>query len=578
MIVDALYIALGYKPDDKSLKQAEQVLDGVQKGIMKRAAAIGAALAPAAALKAIELLTNAYAAQAIAARDAANAANMDVESLSALGYAAEQAGLRIEDVGGAIGSLRDKIKGATEGSVELTIDFNRIGVSAWRLKKMKPEERLLALADAAQRIKDPMSRAGQALTRLVDPKLLPFLRQGREGIAKMQAEARRLGLVITPEQVKNAEEFSGAQNAIAARFRALKGAVAKELLPILTPLLKRFVELLDKRRIGTLKDAAQFGKDLGTQLASIYATMSKGYTTLEKTVEAFGGLESIFGLMFATLLAITGARGLVALLSMTKALTLANAKAAVASAAAFAPYILAAAAIFLVIGAIDELVGWMEGEETMFTDIFGPATAESMDDIQKMLFGILGVLGLVAAALGFALLGPLIAVGAAVGALIIYWDDLGAAFEAFFDTAISWWGEFSNDVVESVKYVADSIKDAFFGAIDAITERFAALLSWLATQADRVLAPYNAVMGAATRAGARVGGAISSLVGSSSPATAAATRAGSFGSSRTVTQDNEVIINVNGSGLSEAQLRSGVTGGVDDGLRQVQQAYEDGEI
>ena len=45
MIVDALYIALGYKPDDKSLKQAEQVLDGVQKGIMKRAAAIGAALA-----------------------------------------------------------------------------------------------------------------------------------------------------------------------------------------------------------------------------------------------------------------------------------------------------------------------------------------------------------------------------------------------------------------------------------------------------------------------------------------------------------------------------------------------------
>ena len=163
---------------------------------------------------------------------------MDVESLSALGYAAEQAGLRIEDVGGAIGSLRDKIKGATEGSVELTIDFNRIGVSAWRLKKMKPEERLLALADAAQRIKDPMSRAGQALTRLVDPKLLPFLRQGREGIAKMQAEARRLGLVITPEQVKNAEEFSGAQNAIAARFRALKSAVAKELLPILTPLLK----------------------------------------------------------------------------------------------------------------------------------------------------------------------------------------------------------------------------------------------------------------------------------------------------------------------------------------------------
>jgi hypothetical protein len=201
-----------------------------------------------------------------------------------------------------------------------------------------------------------------------------------------------------------------------------------------------------------------------------------------------------------------------------------------------------------------------------------------MADIQKILCGILGVLGLVAAAIGFALLGPLIAVGAAVGALILYWDDLGAAFESFFDMAISWWGEFSSDVVESVKYVADSIKDAFFGAIDAITQRFEALLGWLSRQADRVLAPYNAVMGAASRAGARVGGAISSLVGTSTPASAAATRAGAFGSSRSVTQDNEVIINVNGSGLSEAQLRSGVTGGVDDGLRQVQQAYEDGEI
>ena len=93
-----------------------------------------------------------------------------------------------------------------------------------------------------------------------------------------------------------------------------------------------------------------------------------------------------------------------------------------------------------------------------------------------------------------------------------------------------------------------------------------------------MLAPYNAVMGAANRAGARVGGAISSLVGTSTPASAAATRAGAFGSSRITNQDNEVIINVNGSGLSEAQLRSGVTGGVDDGLRQVQQAYEDGEI
>lgn len=579
MIVDALYIALGYKPDAKSLKSAEQALETVQSSIMKRAAAIGAALAPAAALKAIESLTNAYAQTVIQARDLAAAANTDVQTISSLGFAAEQAGLRVEDVGSALGSLRDKIKGATEGSADLIIDFNRIGVSAWNLRRMKPEERLLAIADAASKITDPTSRAGLALTRLVDPKLLPFLQQGREGIQKMQREAARMGLVITPDQVKQAEAFGGAQRALFSRVKALSTIFARELLPVLTPLIKRFTQLLDERKIGTVEDFARWAKDLAVEIADLYATMEKGYRTLEKTVEAFGGLSSVMGVIAAAVASIIGVNGLVKLLSMTKALTIANLKAAAASAAAFAPYILGAAAIFLVIAAIDELVGWMEGEDTMFTDLFGKATPEAIEDVQKMLFGVLGALGLVAAALGFAFLGPLVAVGAAVAALILYWDELGAMFESFFDQAIAWWDNFTNDMSESVRYVGEQIEKFFTSAVDSIRQAFVDLFTWLNAQADKVLAPYNAVMGAARSAGQRAGGAVASLFGSgASPTAAAAQRAVLTGGARNVNQNNEITIEVNAAGLSEQQAQRSVRGGVEDGLREIQQAYADGEI
>ena len=71
-------------------------------------------------------------------------------------------------------------------------------------------------------------------------KLIPFLRQGKKGIEELMQEADKLNLVIGPDGVEKSVEYRDAMVRLRAIFTGLRNAIAMDLLPAITNMVKRF--------------------------------------------------------------------------------------------------------------------------------------------------------------------------------------------------------------------------------------------------------------------------------------------------------------------------------------------------
>ena len=86
-----------------------------------------------------------------------------VESLSALGFAAEQSGSNLETVEKAIRKMQQNILDANIGLKTATDVFAMLGVSAESFAGLKPEEQFRLMADRLSKIEDPSKRAAIAM-------------------------------------------------------------------------------------------------------------------------------------------------------------------------------------------------------------------------------------------------------------------------------------------------------------------------------------------------------------------------------------------------------------------------------
>ena len=78
--------------------------------------------------------------------------------------------------------------------------------------------------------------------------MIPFLNEGRGGLARLHAEAAKLGLVFNADQVKTADEFGDALDRAAAAARGTATAIGLQLAPAATSFLKTLGELIELER------------------------------------------------------------------------------------------------------------------------------------------------------------------------------------------------------------------------------------------------------------------------------------------------------------------------------------------
>ncbi len=168
---------------------------------------------------------------------------VSVEALSALLYASELSDVSAESLTKALKFLSTamfdaKVKGG-EGSAAL----KAFGVSALDAQgQIRPTEQvLLDLAGKFAAMPDSAEKAALAV-KLVGKNgwdMIPMLNQGRDGLTEMMEEAKRLGLVMSADAARAAEEFNDNMKRLHAVNEGVQRQIGSALLPILADLTEQ---------------------------------------------------------------------------------------------------------------------------------------------------------------------------------------------------------------------------------------------------------------------------------------------------------------------------------------------------
>lgn len=171
----------------------------------------------------------------------AQKAGTTVETFSALSHAAKMADLDNQQLILGLKSLSQNMVEAQQKTGGGAAVFQQLGVAAVdSANKLKPTEQvLLELADVFAKSADGAAKADAAVRLFgrAGLDLIPFLNQGKAGIAELMAEAQRLGVTLSKEDAEAANRFNDELKKMETVSRGLSLQLGKELVPVFTQLL-----------------------------------------------------------------------------------------------------------------------------------------------------------------------------------------------------------------------------------------------------------------------------------------------------------------------------------------------------
>lgn len=194
--------------------------------------------------------------------DLSDATGVSTTALQQFAYVGVSAGLSMDEIGRSVGTLSERLAGGDESALSAV---KRLGLSIDGLLKAGPEEAFIQIGEAVGRMEDPMQRnavAADLFGGKLSKQLIPMLGDLRQAMNDVPKEA-----LISPEQMKNADEFGNKIDQLAIR---LKAWAATKIFPV-RPLELQMPEgssLLQKAQI--LRDLGWAEKDnwAATQLAA----------------------------------------------------------------------------------------------------------------------------------------------------------------------------------------------------------------------------------------------------------------------------------------------------------------------
>lgn len=170
--------------------------------------------------------------------DASRRTGASVEELAKLKFAAEQSGASFGDVSAGLRVLAKNMEAAADGSAKQTAAFRDLGISVLDSSgKLRPMNDLLGdVADRFAGMEDGAEKAAlaQELFGRGGTALIPVLSEGRAGLKNMGDMAERLGLVISTQAAKAADEFNDTLDQNKAALQGLSNAIGQAILPAMT--------------------------------------------------------------------------------------------------------------------------------------------------------------------------------------------------------------------------------------------------------------------------------------------------------------------------------------------------------
>lgn len=169
-----------------------------------------------------------------------------VEALSELKYAGSLADVSIEAIALGVKKLSTNMFEAASGGKEAADTFDLLGV-AFKNGDGSLRDSDKVLADIAERfagLVDGPEKSALAVKTFgkAGADLIPMLNLGRDGLEAMKLEAKQLGVVISTETAKAAEEFNDNLTRMNAIASASAKDIAARLLPTMVDLTDAFVQ------------------------------------------------------------------------------------------------------------------------------------------------------------------------------------------------------------------------------------------------------------------------------------------------------------------------------------------------
>lgn len=365
----------------QSLKNVGSAIGGVGSAVGEsrdKLLGLGAALGVTSA--AIGLFINGYADATGAIGDTAERTGISRERFQELGFAAKLTGSSSEVLAGALQKMNLNVGAATKGSKELKDMFSGLGINIRDAGgKLKSTDALFdTFVDRISRIKDPSLQA-QAAVKVFGKsatELLPLLKGGKAGIQGMADEARRLGVVISDDAVRDGEAFGDILDTLKSSLGGVGNIIGAALVPELSRLSTLLIETIVKFRPQIEAFATSFAKNLPGNIERVTGFLGDLYDGVLPVIQAVGWLSDTFGGANVVLAAVGAYIGTGLVVSL---FNLALAFKGVAVAIATTPvgwFLMAiaaiAAAVYIIYDSWNEIGTWFTGKwdavKAAFTD------------------------------------------------------------------------------------------------------------------------------------------------------------------------------------------------------------------
>jgi hypothetical protein len=237
------------------IRRIESTLGGMRSkmaSVLSVTGALAAALAgvaTAAAAASAKLFTS-FVERASEVHDAAQRIGMSAETLQAMRYSAEQAGVGTEALGVALQKF-------------LLMPGARI------------EDVTGRIADAFARIHDSSAklRLAKGLFGRGGAALIPWLGQGSKTVVAQMKEARDLGIVIGEDAVDKADELGDRFGTLTKAARGIADAVSASITPDVLKSVNELLAYLAKNRESVVTGLTDFARDLLAGARSLAASL-----------------------------------------------------------------------------------------------------------------------------------------------------------------------------------------------------------------------------------------------------------------------------------------------------------------
>jgi len=221
---------------------------------------------------------------------------LSVEALSELRFVASQTGTEFESLEMGFRRMQRSIYDAGRGLSTAKDALIDLGLRFEDLDGLSPEEQFKLLGEAISRIEDPTKKAAIAMTLFgrTGTNLLPMFAKGAAGIEQLQQEARRLGLTMSSEDAKAAEDFTDALDAL---WKVVKMGVFR-VGAALAPVLKQLAETI----IGVATNISawvQANREIIVTIMKVAAAVLAGGVALAALGTIISGLGSALGGLIA---------------------------------------------------------------------------------------------------------------------------------------------------------------------------------------------------------------------------------------------------------------------------------------